>query len=276
MLRDAWVRMSFFPWLKVKVGQGKRRFSRFELRSRGRLETIHRGASNDWIINQLGYGERDLGISVEGRIGRKKKPHVSYAVGLYNGSGRNTQDEDRDGSKDIVARIEGAPMRGISVGLNGSFKFFDPAESSKRPDFAWMSGADLRLRLGGFRLFIEGLFGENHDQCIYSTAPKVCRLMDAYAGVPYSWSVAAMAAYKIPLLEKWRFAVQPMLKGEYFVPDHELESGEIITATAGVNFFFSKYFRVMIQGELIRVGVDKLQEDWHSEERFMVQFAFDT
>jgi hypothetical protein len=275
MLRDAWMQMSIFPWLKLKAGQSKRPFSRFELRSRGKLETIHRGASNGWIINKLGYGERDLGISLAGRFGKKKEPNISYAVGLYNGSGKNAEDEDAGGAKDFVARVEGAPVPWLSLGLNGSFKFFDPDEFSKRPDFAWMSGADMRLKLGDFRLFVEGLFGENHDQCIYTAAPSVCRLMDAYAGVPYSWSVAAMAAYKISLHGKWKFAVQPMLKGEYFVPDHELEGGEIITASAGVNLFFSKYFRVMVQGELVRAEADKLQENWQSVERFMVQFAFD-
>jgi len=262
LLRDAWVRVSPLRWLKFKAGQSKRPFSLFELRSRGRLETVHRGASNGWIINDLGYGERDIGLPVEGRVGKKREANLHYALGVYNGSGRNERDEDPDGSKDFVARIEGSPVRWLTLGINGSLKLFDHDEFSKRPDSAWMSGADLRFKMGRFRLYVEGLFGQNHDQCRYTTAPSVCRLMDEYSDVPYSWSVAAMAAYKIPLYPKWKFSLQPVLKGEYFMPDHELDDGRIVTASAGANFFFTKYFRVMMHGELVSVEAEELREDW--------------
>jgi len=274
LLRDAWVRFRPWSFLELKMGQFKRPFSRWELRSMGKLETINRGPSNAWLIEALGYGDRDLGAQLGGQVGESDFG-LQYALGIFNGTGRNGPETDPDGSKDLVARVAGNPARWLSLGLNGSLKLFDPQPESYAPERGWAAGADARLELGGLRVLAEGLLGENHNQCLYTEAPEVCRFLPDYSTVPYSWSAAMMVSYNIPIYRKWRMRLQPVVKAEYLVPDHEASDFWIATVTPGLNLRVGRYLRFMAHGEFTIPGEATPDYLWLSENRFMFQVAFD-
>mgnify|MGYP003391186434 CR=1 FL=1 len=84
---------------------------------------VERGLSNDWLVEELRYGDRDLGVQVEGRFG--DVPRLNYAVGVFNGTGLNREETDLNGSKDIAARVDADIVYGINVGVNVSHKRFD-------------------------------------------------------------------------------------------------------------------------------------------------------
>jgi len=273
LLRDAWVQVAPLKWLKIRLGQLKRPFSRLERRSRGRLETVGRGLSNELIVEDLGFGDRDLGFQLGGRIGKRSRG-MEYAVGVFNGPGKNAEEFDLDGSKDIVVRVEGTPVKWLSMGLNGSFKFFDVASVDYYPEHAWMFGTDLRVKFRGFRLLAEGLFGRNHDRCLYADNPTDCRVLNKNPDIPYAWSAVLMAAYKFNLYRKWKLKLQPVLKGEVLVPDSTVDDGQVWSFSIGTNLFITRYARLMVHGEFVFPGSGG-PEKFASENRMLVQLAFD-
>jgi hypothetical protein len=257
LLRDAYIRVKPLRELRLRMGQFKRPFSRMELRPRRRLRLIERGVSNDWIIRELGYGDRDIGFQLEGRFGRKMR--LSYAAGVFNGSGRNRPENDPNGSKDWVGRIELRPGRWLSVGLNASFKTFDTGASPDYPSSALMGGGDFRIRFGGLRVLGEGLYGDNY----------------LYVNPSNSWGALLLVSYKVPLAAKWRLALEPLAKGELLMIQHNLREGHVAMGTAGANLHVGRYFRLMVQGELIRHG-QNMPEPWEEETRLLVQAAIAT
>ncbi len=274
ILRDAYVKVAPMQYLQFRMGQFKRPFSRLELRSRGRLETIHRGISNAWLIEDLEYGERDLGFQVEGRWGRDDL--LEYAVGVFNGSGKNNPEEDPDGSKDFVGRVEVSPVDMLSVGANGAYKMFDTSGSSlNHPDSAWAAGGDFRVKAHGFRVLGEYLTGQNY---LYSDMEHMLEAgiwADYYhESVARSWSALLMLTYKYKLSEKYRLAVQPMVKGEYLVPDDSLDEASVWALTSGVNLFIGKHVRLMLNGENVRPATNA-PASWMEYDKYMVQMAFD-
>jgi hypothetical protein len=273
MVRDAWVEGRLHKSLRVRMGQFKRPFSRLELRSRGDLETIRRGIGNGLLIEDFGYGDRDLGLQLSGRFGKRKKQRLDYALGIFNGTGRNAPETDRNGAKDLVARLEARPIKPLSVGINGSLKLFDTDSVPYVPSYAWAAGIDGALRLGRLRLLAEGLVGLNWDKCVYADDPADCREENDRADVPYAWSATVMASYRFPLWEAWKLALEPVLKAEVLVPDHTLDDGRIYLATAGINLHVARRLRLMVhlEEQFPEAGAP---EDWERQGRFWIQAAF--
>jgi hypothetical protein len=271
MMRDAWVRVRPLPQLGLKMGQLKRPFSRLQLRSKGKLETVWRGPSDAWFSKALGYGDRDLGVQLEGKFGGKER-NVEYAVGVFSGSGKNAPDEGT--GKDVVGRIEGKPVQWLSLGVNGAYKVFDRGQFDNGPESGWAVGADAEFKMKGFFVMVEGLVGMNHDACLYSESPEVCRYQ-ARDDLPLTWATMFMAAYKFPIYRSWRLALQPMVKGEVLAPDADAEDGLVLTGTVGLNLWIGKHFRLMLHDELIEPGDGVSAHMWLPEHRFMTQVAFD-
>jgi len=257
VLRDAFVRIKPLRALRLKLGQFKRPFSRLELEPRRKLRLIRRGLGNAWIIEELGYGDRDIGLQLDGRFG--EATGLGYAVGVFNGRGRNRSEDDPDGSKDFVFRVDSDPTEWLSVGLNASYKWFDTEIRPLYPRSALMGGGDLLIRVGDLRLLGEGLYGENH----------------AYTDGTRSWNALLMASYEIPLQSAWKLELEPLAKGELLMIQHDLRDGHATMATLGSNLHVGKYFRLMVQGELIRYG-DRMPEPWDKETRLSVLAAMST
>ena len=273
LLRDAWVRIAPVKWLRFKLGQFKRPFSSLELRSRGQLAVIRRGDANGFLVEDLGFGDRDLGLGIDGRFGKRKRG-FSYSLALVNGTGKNLSETDLNGSKDVVARIVGKPAKWLSMGAGASIKFFDKASVEYYPGWAWMAGADLQIKKQGFRLLAEGLVGDNYDRCSYASDPNSCRELNQDPAIPRTWSLVLLTSYKANLSKRMNLKLQPVLKGELWTPDHKLVDGKIMAMTVGLNLFVTRYARVMVHGEFI-VPQKNVPSQWPRENRMLVQMAFD-
>jgi len=261
VLRDAYLAVGDpEAWhARVTAGQMKRPFSRIELLSPRRLPTIRRGVSNSWMVEDLSFGDRDLGVQVDGTAGRGG--WFGYAAGVFNGAGRNRPEQGLDGSKDAVARLEIGPACWIELGAGASLRMFDRGEAADLPRFTWMAGGDVRIRGGKWvRIVGEGLAGE------------AWLLPDR----PLTWSALLMVSSRAIRLPFLKGRVEPLVKGELTVRDAgDMDTG-IWMAAAGVNLHLLERFRLMAQGEYIRPGPDEgTRLDWPERMRLLIQLALD-
>jgi hypothetical protein len=245
LLRDAFVRVSPMRQLELQVGQFKKPFSGLELLSPSKRKLIDRGPGNGLVVEDLMYGDRDLGVQVSGRLVKSIK--LDYAVGAFNGSGPNLGDPGR--SKDLAARLELRPVKPLELAANGSFKFFADLERQPgKPSRAWAAGLDARLTLGGFRLYVEGLVGQNHAAYI-SAAPGSEITAD---NPPEFLNALGVISYKHEFDVSWGFAIEPAFKAELLEPSTVFVDDHVLAFTPGLNTYFGEHFRLMINGEFIR------------------------
>jgi hypothetical protein len=115
-LKDAFLRLSLRPELQLRFGQFKRPFDIFELTSSSRTLVVERDGeirgvdtcagiggvcSLSRFTEELQYSDRDIGVTVEGRLGGGR---VGYAASVMNGTGANKNDEN--GNKSFTGRLD--------------------------------------------------------------------------------------------------------------------------------------------------------------------------
>lgn len=304
ILRDLFVKVQPLTWLGLKMGQFKKPFSRLELKALSKIPLVERGMSNEYFIEHLLYGDRDIGAMLEGRLIKDIK--LDYAVGVFNGLGKNTKEIGLDGTKDVVARLEAEPVKWLDVGANATFKFiekgdlpgfvnqnnFDKVEEDTYPlgysaaDFideydwmtgmSWMTGVDAALKLKKWRVMGEGMFGEN-------------RWFEKY---PYAWSAVLLVSYKHKLVTGVPLWIEPALKGEVLTFLNESLDGwrvRMWQITPGINLHIGRHVRFMVNGEFNlsegkEADIDGSRRDglwpnefpgtWGDIKKLLVQIAF--
>lgn len=87
-LRDAYIEAAYYDWAKPRIGQYKVPFDREFLTSAFNLELIDRSIAS----NAFNLG-RDIGIQVSGSL---LQDQLAYAVGMFNGSGANQNNQDQN------------------------------------------------------------------------------------------------------------------------------------------------------------------------------------
>lgn len=116
ILEDGYVNINYRPELQLQVGQFKTRFSREQLTSSRDIETIERSVIGDELVPA-----RDIGAQLHGRLFQNV---LEYGVGIFQGAGRNTFDnnDDKDGIGRVVVNPfiaqEDSPLKGLSLGAN--------------------------------------------------------------------------------------------------------------------------------------------------------------
>ena len=261
LLRDAYIHVSPLRYLEIRAGLFKKPFSRLQLRSFGKLRVLNRGEVNDLIVEDLRYGERDLGIQFSGRILPSVK--LDYEVGVFNGSGPDISEQGN--SKDVVARIATSPTKWFSLGTNASFKFFDDSESDET--FAWAAGADAVFKVAGFRAHLEGLAAsdysyKNRQDVVTQTQPTI-------------FGIVGILSYKHKAgIGAFGLALEPVFKVEMLDPNNKITDDQVLTYDAGFNTYIGKYLRLMIHGEFRRPAKNSAVQ-YPGREILAVQLCFD-
>ena len=116
VLLDA--RLDYAPrqYAKVTVGQFKIPFSQENLISSRDMIPIERSLGGLLLVpgRDTGSNGRDIGAQLAGNIVRDDgRPLFDYAVGVFNGAGINTRDDNR--RKDAAARLVVHPFAGLSL-----------------------------------------------------------------------------------------------------------------------------------------------------------------
>ena len=141
------------------------------------------GRTKDIIGNQ---GGRDIGIQVGGSlIELNDLPLIEYKLGLFNGAGVNTSDNNND--KDVVGRLVLHPIKGINIGssfYNGMGYYGQVPKSHIRNRF----GFDIALDYAKVTFHAEYLQGKDSTtsragyylQAAYYVVPKKLQLLIKY------------------------------------------------------------------------------------------------
>jgi len=137
-LIDAYAELKLNDYFNFTIGQAKIPFSLENLTSSNKLELIDRSQVVEALVargkdvggNQNG---RDIGVQLGGTILKlKDRPVVDYRLGIYNGAGINTADNNEQ--KDYAARLIVHPVLGLDISgalYNGSR--FVPASTGTTP-----------------------------------------------------------------------------------------------------------------------------------------------
>lgn len=150
-IKDAFVGYQASSGLKLVVGLGKLPFSREELTAASKLLAIERGITNEAFADR-GFLGCDIGLTAMGDL-RLGSLLLSYAAGVYNGTGTRLARDDND-AKQFAQRIELKPAGGVNVGLNATQR-----HDSVTGRLASAYGADAGLCLGNVDAEAELLVG---------------------------------------------------------------------------------------------------------------------
>lgn len=257
MVKDAWLRLSPFEQLQLRAGIFKKPFSGLEATSSGDLKVIDRGVANELVIDSehggLCFGDRDIGLELGGRLVESIK--LDYAVGVFNGSGLAL--EDVDDAKDVAARVSVRPFKPLTFGVSGTIKFYD--ESMNRigyPRLAVGGGADIGLKIAGFRAHLEGLIAHNNERLTSPIVPN-----PDMSDVDLAAGALGILSYKFKIPSEVRLALEPVVKVEYFDPNNYIIDDHVMLYTVGFNTYVGEYFRVMLDFEIMRA-----ERNWDDDE----------
>jgi len=137
VLTDGYLDIHFWPELRLRAGQFKVPFSYEELFSDNHIDFVERSVADNLVPS------RDLGAMLHGSL---FGGIVSYAGGIFNGSGQNVA--DTNDSKDLAARLVVAPFKQSDLPWLKNFQFGG--------DVTWGdedSGQSLRGRTDGQFVF---------------------------------------------------------------------------------------------------------------------------
>jgi hypothetical protein len=228
-LRDAWVAYEVARPLQFKAGQMKKPFSRLELLSRADLPAISRGLVIDQLVEERGFGGRDMGAEVFGRVGKKLR--LNYSAGLYQGGGVNTPEGTGSGPQHgaWAARVEVERKKVWSVGTNFSQRTVEPDEPRQRRPWAW--GLDAEVTPGRWRVLAEFVSARNPDQ-----------LRNVTTGV----GATGMVTYRLPLSQRW--SVEPIVGAEWVKANLDAARHQQ-RFFAGASLVGEGGLRLMLEGE---------------------------
>ena len=120
---DAYAEYKFDDSLKLRVGKFKPPVGLERLQSAADTMFIERGHPTNFAPS------RDFGAQISGEIIPKT---LEYQLGVFNGNADLANGSvDDDNNKDIVARIFAHPIKGLGVGLAGSYGERDGSIASK-------------------------------------------------------------------------------------------------------------------------------------------------
>ena len=127
-LTDGYIDLNFMPQVGLRGGQFKEPFSPEEITSDLFIDTIERS-----MVNELAPS-RDVGAMLQGQLFDRI---FGYAIGVFNGSGQNTQDNDDE--KDLAMRLTLSPFRntdlfffkGLNIGVDGTLGDEDQRTSAR-------------------------------------------------------------------------------------------------------------------------------------------------
>lgn len=216
---DAYIDYGLPNNVNFKIGQFLIPFSRENLESNTKLETINRSQVVERLVpgRDIGAQGRDLGIQLNGEadFGLEDKV-VEYAIGLFNGNGINLDDSNE--SKDIAGRILFFPISGLAFGASQYNGKYSSSEAVKT-----RTGVELTYVPGNFSLKSEYIMG------IDGTTEKY--------------------GYYIQTGYKFTQALEAILKYDSYDPNKSVFGDKNDIATYGLNLFLNKWLKIQVNYE---------------------------
>ena len=243
VLRNAWANIRVRPWFQIRAGHFKRPYSRLELRGFSSIPFIGRGLFNRMAVEDLGWGDRAVGMSLWGdlELARPGVDRLRWQMGVTN----NALSGAPHGF-DVHARLTYDPTVWLSFGANGVVKSVqDPLADEAACRSTWERGDDCRRSVfaaGGDVAFdMEGLYA--------SVEVDLAQDWRNADGSPWMLGALGYASYELGITERTR--LQPVVFAEYVDSNLNYDQSEAIRAGANFNILWTKYLRIMPQVEFI-------------------------
>lgn len=239
-IRSAYLNVRLDRSLQFRFGRFKRPVSRLELTGIADLPIINRGLTNDELIENAGWGDRALGTMVHGKF---KSPKVRYWIAVMNAApsvGKKLV--ERLSGVDVLARLQWAPVSGLSLGLNGGHKFLETRIGGPRLHMNAV-GADVLIRAGGLRILVETLLAQNPDSPAVEGETNEDRT---------PWAQSATALVRYDWQASGAITVQPVVHIEWLDTDADYGEDESVRAVAGINILWNESLRLMPFVEVVR------------------------
>jgi hypothetical protein len=244
VLKDAYGRFELGEVLRIQLGHFKKPFSRVKMTSPFKLFLPARGMLNRHAVargSHGGYGGRDVGLMISGRF--KELARLQYYLGAFSGIG--FIDGVEESHKDIVGRLQARPFKGLRVAVNASHKLYHSPLGKTLT--ANLFGADIRYKIAGFTLLLEGAYGDNVDLGPGHTL----------------WGFHGTLAYSLTLEEV--VVITPAVMAEVFNPDGD---DQAVRLAGALNLDFVDFCRLIFFAE---GAISNLPGDYRLPTRFFVQ-----
>lgn len=236
-LLDAYVSYTRFEkWAKISLGQFKTPFSLEQNTSCSGLYTVNRSD----VVSQLAGPQRDLGVMVSGGSDTLL---VKYNLGLFNGAGINTIDNNKN--KEVVGRLVINPLSFLHIG--GSFRMgkTNPTNTDEELNDIYRYGAEISGEYSGLYVQAEYILGQDELYSdshvpIYGGCGGIVGYDTKSKGTYQKSGYAATIAYMTP----WN--LEPVAKFETWDPDMDMDDDELSNLTFGLNYFVNDYSRLQI------------------------------
>ncbi|WP_437690959.1 hypothetical protein [Sorangium sp. So ce176] len=218
--------------------------------------------TNAQFTTKLGLNRRELGLIVRGDVLPQvdygynyRAPVLAYAVGLVNGSGPNSPDDNSE--KDIIGRLAftvpsdyNSLLRQITLG--GSV-YIGWQNTFLKDEKKTLSGKGAKRRYGGdiyynhypIGLTYEFIYGQD-DVTLGATPedPQKTRLssLSHVATVFYNWGEQFLRGYRNQgrYDDWWPKTYQPFIRVDLFDPSTEVLENRVDVYTLGFNLFFAE------------------------------------
>jgi phosphate-selective porin OprO/OprP len=228
-LLDAELMFTIYPSIRFSAGQFKIPLSHENNLSSSDLKTINRSQviealtarSKDVSGNQNG---RDIGIKCTGEmIQFNDFKLIEYTIGLFNGSGINTADQNTQ--KDVAGRIIVHP--GKNIGLGGSLYSgrFTPSDVKSQITDRSRQGIELTADMTLFSVYSEYMRGKDDE-----TKRE-------------GWFVMSC----IPMIQG---KMEAVLRYDKFDPDTEVSGNSKSFYTFGINIPLDKKSKIQVNYEM--------------------------
>ncbi|WP_437735619.1 hypothetical protein [Sorangium sp. So ce1335] len=218
--------------------------------------------TNAQFTTRLGLNRRELGLIVRGDVLPQvdygynyRAPILAYAVGLVNGSGPNTPDDNSE--KDIIGRLAftvpsdyNSILRQITLG--GSV-YIGWQNTFLKDEKKTLSGKGAKRRYGGdvyynhypIGVTYEFIYGQD-DVTLGTTPedPQKTRLssLSHVATFFYNWGEQFLRGYRNQgrYDDWWPKTYQPFIRVDLFDPSTEVLENRVDVYTLGFNVFFAE------------------------------------
>jgi hypothetical protein len=233
-LRDAYIDLIFDPAFRIRAGQFKRPFDRFELVSSTQILVIERaggvrgapgcsGVGNvcsfSRFTEKLNYSDRDLGVAIGGRVSQ-----LVWSAAVTNGEGPN-DDVDENGTKSYTGRLE---YRGSGLVVGAHVGAHDyPNDSTGTDEYGVAFGADVDW--GGYEQ------PGPHVKAGFVYGDNWKNLTNA-AGDPSKFASAqGIVTYMFPIREsRFMYGIEPVARVSWGDPDTDVGGDHGWLFTPGV------------------------------------------
>ncbi len=226
-LRDVYAALTPHEAARITVGNLKKPFSRLRMDPAFELPVPERGILDEYAVGGSahgGFGGRDLGVMLSGRVALPAKLKLRYYLGVWNAAGELL--DDGPPRHDYVGRLQLRVWKGLVVGLNASHKVFQVSELDGQSRTSNAFGGDVRFRRGGLWLQLEVSHGDRVD-----SGPGH-RFLGGHL----------LASYRLGLTEGW--ALEPALALEVVDLDDQLDGDPVVRLAGQVNLHFTRHVRL--------------------------------